>query len=256
MTGRPVGACGIAMLLVACVGGGDETTSGASVRDAPTPHNALTAEEARDGWRLLFDGTTTRGWRRYGGEDVPDSWTVVDGELGLQASSGNMDGGDIVTTEEFTDFELAFDFKVGPVGNSGVFYRVREHEGKELWQVAPEYQVLDDPAYPATEDWSPPTHRTAENYDLQAAEGRVVHPTGEWNSGRIVVRGNHVEHWLNGAMTVAYELYSDEWEALVRASKFGPEEYYARASSGAIGLQDHGTPVWYRDIKIRTLSGG
>jgi len=248
-------ACGIVALLAAC-GGAKDVPAGDRGTEDRSPPNTLTAQEARDGWRLLFDGRTTEGWRRYGGDDVPETWTVENGELALQASSGNMDGGDIITTEEFTDFELAFDFKVGPVGNSGVFYRVREHEGKGLWQVAPEYQVLDDPAYPATDDWSPPTHRTAENYDLHAAEQRSVLPTGEWNTGRIVARGNHVEHWLNGVMTVAYELYTDDWEARVEASKFAPEEYYARAASGAIGLQDHGTPVWYRNVKIRTLGGG
>jgi hypothetical protein len=225
--------------------------------DAPAPeataHNTLTPGEEAAGWILLFDGESTEGWRRYGGGGVPETWAVLDGELVLQTGGGNMDGGDIVTRAEYTDFELVFDFKVGPSGNSGVFYRVREHEGKGLWQVAPEYQVLDDPAYPASEDWDPRTHRTAENYDLHAASRRIVHPEGEWNSGRIVVEGTHVEHWLNGQMTVEYDLYTDEWEALVAAGKFGVEEHYARATSGSIGLQDHGTPVWYRDIKIRPL---
>lgn len=256
MSRRTLRACGLVVLLAACRGGANDAPAGdAGATGRPRP-NTLSAQEARDGWRLLFDGKTTEGWRRYGGDDVPETWTVENGELVLQASSGNMDGGDIITTGEFADFELAFDFRVGPVGNSGVFYRVREHEGKGLWQVAPEYQVLDDPAYPETDDWSPPTHRTGENYDLHAAEQRPARPTGEWNTGRVIARGNHVEHWLNGVMTLSYELYSDDWEARVRASKFAPEEHYARATAGAIGLQDHGTPVWYRNIKIRTLGGG
>jgi hypothetical protein len=256
MSRRTLSACGFILLLAGCGESVNDSSSGDTAEEGRPPANTLTAQEARDGWTLLFDGKTTDGWRRYGGDDVPETWTVENGELVLQASSGNMDGGDIITTREFTDFELVFDFKVGPVGNSGVFYRVEEHDGKGLWQVAPEYQVLDDPAYPATDDWSPPTHRTGENYDLHAAEQRPVLPTGEWNTGRIIARGTHVEHWLNGVMTAAYELYSDDWEARVRASKFAPEEYYARAASGAVGLQDHGTPVWYRNIKIRTLVGG
>lgn len=239
------GAWGIALAAGGC--GGDAPAA------AAVAHNTLTPEEAAAGWMLLFDGATTDGWRGYGRDDMPESWVVEDGTLTLQASSGNMDGGDIITVETFTDFELTFDFKVGPRGNSGVFYRVQEAPGKGLWQVAPEYQVLDDPAYPAGDDWDPTTHRTADNYDLHASDNRPVRPTGEWNHGRIVVQGDHVEHWLNGTLVVAYDLYTDDWEARVAASKFGVEEHYARAPSGSIGLQDHGTPVWYRNLKIRRL---
>ncbi|MBT8337484.1 MAG: DUF1080 domain-containing protein [Gemmatimonadetes bacterium] len=255
-------------LLVACGGedapGADSTAdamndapAASTSPDAAPAHNALTDPEIADGWMLLFDGETTEGWRRYGAEDFPEGgWQVIDGELVGQSSDGDMDGGDIVTRAEFTDFEIVFDFKVGPEGNSGVFYRVRETEGKGLWQVAPEYQVLDDPAYIAMGTMDMNTHLTGDNYDLHATASKTMNPTGEWNTGRIVVEGNRVEHWLNGEMTVAYELYSDDWEARVAASKFGVEEAYARAPSGAIGLQDHGTPVWYRNIKIRPLGDG
>ena len=243
-------------LLGAC-GAGDEAEQGASDEaavEAPAP-NTLTADEMAAGWQLLFDGNSTDGWRGYGRPDVPSTWVVVEGELTHPTEGGDMDGGDLLTVEEFTDFDLTFDFKVGSVGNSGVFYRVREAEGKGLWEVAPEYQVLDDPAYPATDDWQPTKHLTGENYDLHAAVDRIVHPAGEWNTGRILVEGSHVEHWLNGRMTVSYEYYSPEWEALVAASKFSAEDY-ARAPSGAIALQDHGTPVWYRNIKIRRIGDG
>lgn len=225
----------------------------ASANGQAVTHNTLTPRERRDGWELLFDGASLDMWRGYGRDDLPETWVARDGEMMLQTEGGNMDGGDVVTVKEFTDFELVFDFKVGPSGNSGVFYRVKEVEGNGLWQVAPEYQVLDDPAYPESEDWDPRTHRTGENYDLQAAESRNVHPVGEWNTGRIIVEGNHVEHWLNGEMAVEYELYSPEWEGWVANSKFSVEEHFARAPSGAIGLQDHGTPVWYRNMKIRRL---
>ncbi|MDX1647017.1 MAG: DUF1080 domain-containing protein [Longimicrobiales bacterium] len=261
----PSPAAAVSLLLawsVTACGGPEARTEEGSRSAAGTspassvPHNTLTAEESAAGWRLLFDGETLEGWRGYGRDDVPETWVVRDGEMMLQTQGGNMDGGDLVTVEEYADFELAFDFKVGPEGNSGVFYRAREVDGKDLWQVAPEYQVLDDPAHPASADWDPRTHRTGENYDLHAADDRVVHPTGEWNSGRIVVEGDHVEHWLNGRKTVEYELHSDEWRALVEASKFAVEEHYARAPSGSIGLQDHGTPVWYRNVKIRRIDGG
>jgi hypothetical protein len=250
--------CLSALLLSACApsdGGEPAAQPEASALDAA--HNALTAAEAADGWMLLFDGRSTEGWRGYGRDDFPSGgWVVENGELVGQSSDGDMDGGDIVTTREFTDFDLVFDFKVGPEGNSGVFYRVKEHEGAGLWQVAAEYQVLDDPAYIAMGTMDMNTHLTGDNYDLHATAEKTMNPTGEWNTGRIVVRGNHVEHWLNGRKTVEFEMYSDDWEARVARSKFGPEEHYARAPSGAIALQDHGTPVWFRDIKIRPLGGG
>ena len=221
---------------------------------AAPAHNALTPEEEEAGWILLFDGHSTEGWRRYGGGDFPEGgWGVENGELVGRASGGDMEGGDIMTVREFTDFDLVFDFKVGPEGNSGVFYRVKEHEGVALWQVAAEYQVLDDPAYIAMGTMDMNTHLTGDNYDLHATAEKTMHPTGEWNTGRIVVEGNRVRHFLNGRPTVAFEMYTEEWEALVAASKFGVEEHYARAPSGAIALQDHGTPVWFRNIKIRPL---
>ncbi|MDA0330307.1 MAG: DUF1080 domain-containing protein [Gemmatimonadetes bacterium] len=238
-------------LLSACGGSADETTSEAIA------HNTLSAAEQAAGWTLLFDGVSASGWRGYGQADFPaGGWSVEGGELIGQSSSGDMDGGDIVTIAEFTDFDLVFDFKVGPEGNSGVFYRVKEHEGTGLWQVAAEYQVLDDPAYIAMGTMDMNTHLTGDNYDLHATPAKTMHPTGEWNTGRIVVMGTHVEHWLNGRMTVEFDMYSPEWEALVAASKFGAEEHYARAPTGSIGLQDHGTPVWYRNMKIRPIVAG
>lgn len=259
MSARAVAVLALLGGVVAC-GGGEppaDAAPGAGVAVAQAPaDNTLTPEEQAAGWRLLFDGTSLEGWRGYGREDVPGSWVVKDGTLTHEAEGGNMDGGDLLTVEEFTDFELTFDFRLVPVGNSGVFYRAREAEGKELWQVAPEYQVLDDPAYPPTEDWQPPTHLTGENYDLHANPDRTLHPPGEWNTGRILVQGTHVEHWLNGRLVVAYDLYSPEWEALVAKSKFATEEFYARAPSGSIGLQDHGTPVALKNLKIRPLGGG
>jgi hypothetical protein len=254
-----VGSLLFVVALGACGGaaddapGVDEAAPG-EASAAAAAHNTLTSDEVAAGWILLFDGASTSGWRGYGREDFPaGGWSVSNGELVGESTSGDMDGGDIMTIAEFTDFELVFDFKVGPEGNSGVFYRVKEVDGKGLWQVAPEYQVLDDPAYIAMGTMDMNTHLTGDNYDLQSAGEKTMYPTGEWNSGRIVVDGTHVEHWLNGRMTVEYELYSDEWEALVAGSKFSVEEAYARAPSGSIGLQDHGTPSWYRNIKIRPL---
>lgn len=226
--------------------------------DASPAHNALSPAEIEEGWILLFDGETTQGWRGYGAETFPErGWTVTDGSLVVLASDGSEEGlgGDIVTEATFSSFELVFDFNVSPVGNSGVFYLVEEHEGRTMWEVAPEYQVLDDTAYIEMGEMDMNKHLTGDNYDLHAAGEKTVHPVGEWNSGRIVVEGSHVEHWLNGRMTVSFDMYTDDWEARVAQSKFGVEEHYARAPSGAIALQDHGTPVWFRNLKIRPLDG-
>lgn len=249
------------LAVVACSGGGADgpeqpSAEGPTANGAGATHNTLTPAEEAAGWLLLFDGTSTDGWRGYGRDDFPsEGWAVESGELVSLSSTGDMDGGDIITEQHFTDFELVFDFKVEFESNSGVFYRVQEVDGKGLWQVAPEYQVLDDTAYIEMETMDMTTHLTGDNYDLHSASVRPTHPVGEWNTGRIVIEGNHVEHWLNGQMTVEYELYTDEWEALVANSKFGVEEHYARAPSGAIGLQDHGTRIWYRKLKIRPLGG-
>lgn len=221
-----------------------------------TSHNTLTPEEVAAGWQLLFDGKTTNGWRGYNQDAFPETgWGVENGNLVVMASDGSEEGlgGDIVTEAQFTDFELVFEFLVTPVGNSGVFYRVQEDPDLTLWQVAPEYQVLDDSAYIGLEGFDPATHLTGDNYDLHSSPVRAMNPLGQWNQGRILVNGNHVEHWLNGVKTVEYELLSPEWEALVAASKFAPYEPYGRAPSGRIALQDHGHELRYRNIKIRPI---
>ena len=181
---------------------------------------------------------------------------LIVGELGrrrpddaILAEEGS--GGDIVSEDVFGDFELTFEFLLTPVGNSGVFYRVAEDPEKTIWQVAPEYQVLDDTTYIDMGTMDMYTHLTGDNYDLQASSVAASNPIGEWNHGRIVVDGNHVEHWLNGQMTVEYDYFSEEWEALVAASKFAPYAEYGRAPSGRIAIQDHGHELRYRNIKIR-----
>lgn len=235
-----------------------EEASNSPAENGPTAentatHNALSAEEVAAGWELLFNGTSTEGWRGYGRDDFPTGgWTVEGGELVGLSTTGDMDGGDIVTVGQYSDFELIFDFKLGPATNSGVFYRVQEREGATLWEVAPEYQVLDDTAYFAPDAEEGRTHRTGDNYDLHEASTRPTRGLGEWNTGRIVVDGARVEHWLNGELTVSYEYDTDEWDSLVANSKFDPE-VYAQAPRGSIGLQDHGTPVSYRNIKIRPI---
>ena len=249
----------IALLAAACSGASDtQPDADASASDATTaPPNTLTEAERAAGWRLLFDGETTDGWRGYNRDAFPDTgWAVVDGALVVGATATDPDipiGGDIVTTESFADFDLKFEFMLSEVANSGVLYRVIEEDGAEIWHNAPEYQVLDDPAYIEMGTMDMTRHLTGENYDLHAAGAKTLHGPDEWNTGRIRIANNHVEHWLNGTKTVEYELGSPEWEELVAASKFAPYPQYGRAPSGPIGLQDHGRNVFYRSIKIRPL---
>lgn len=219
-------------------------------------HNVLTAQEEAAGWILLFDGVSTDGWRGYNMDRFPaQGWAVEGGNLVVFASDGSEEGlgGDIVTEAMFDDFELVFDFKVSPVGNSGVFYRVAEMDGKAMWEMAPEFQVLDDTAYIEMGTMDMHRHLTGDNYDLHASRVTASNPIGEWNTARIVVNGNRVQHWLNDQLTVVYDYYSEEWEELVAGSKFDPS-IYARAPRGHIGIQDHGHEIRYRNIKVRPLN--
>lgn len=225
-------------------------------RDPDTPPNTLTDEERSEGWMLLFDGETTDGWRGYNRDVFPSgAWEVRDGNLVVLAAGERDEGqaGDLVTVESFGDFELRLDVRLSPMANSGIFYRVLERDGSPIWHHAPEFQVLDDSAYVALGTMDMRTHLTGDNYDLHESAVRAARPVGEWNHARIVVNGGHVEHWLNGSMTVAYELGSPEWEALVAASKFAGYPDYGRAPAGPIGLQDHDHRVAYRNVKLRRL---
>jgi hypothetical protein len=204
----------------------------------------LTTSEQAEGWRLLFDGRTTDGWRGYNRPDLPDGWRVVDGALTRVAP-----GGDIITEETFRDFELALEWKVEPGGNSGIFYRAIEGP-RPIYEYAPEMQVLDDAAHA---DGLSRLTAAGANYGLYPAPAGVVRRAGEWNEARIRVEGNRVTYWLNGERIVDYELGSPDWEARVAASKFGDWPEFGRATEGHIGLQDHGDRVAFRSIRIREL---
>lgn len=222
----------------------DAPASTASADGAQEAPNTLTAAERDAGWRLLFDGETLEGWRGYDSPEVPAGWRVEDGTL------HRFDGpGDIVTVDQFSSFELKVDWKVGPAGNSGIFY-LAAPGSDNIFMSAPEFQVLDNAGHPNGED---PLTSAGANYGLDPAPQDAARPAGEWNEARIVVRGDSVEHWLNGAKVVEYVLGSPAWQARVDASKFSQWPEYGQARTGHIGLQDHGDPVWYRNIKIREI---
>ena len=206
--------------------------------------NSLTDAERGAGWRLLFDGRTTTGWRGFKRSAMPDGWQVVDGALTRVAG-----GGDIITTDQFANFELALEWMVAPGGNSGVFYRATE-DVQWIFQGAPEMQVLDDAGHA---DGKSRLTAAGSNFALYPAPAGIVRPAGEWNEARIVANGARVEHWLNGQKVVQYELGSPDWEQKVKGSKFGEWPHYGRAKRGHIGLQDHGDRVAFRNIRIRVL---
>jgi hypothetical protein len=205
--------------------------------------NALSAEEKAAGWRLLFDGRTTAGWRGYKKTGMPAAgWEVTpDGAL---TRTGK--GGDIVTVDQFGSFELSFEWKVAPKGNSGVMFHVTE-ERDYPWQSGPEYQILDNPGHA---DGANPETSTASDYAIHPPSKDVSKPAGQWNQSRIVVSGKRVEHWLNGERVVAYELGSPDWVKRVAASKFAKYPGWGLAGRGHIALQDHGDTVAYRSIKV------
>jgi len=196
------------------------------------------------GWRSLFDGKTTAGWRGFRQQKMPDGWQAVDGVLTRVAAAS-----DIVTVDEFGDFELALEWKLPPDGNSGIFFRVTEDDDV-MWHVAPEFQLIDN-AY--SKEHLKPVQLAGANYDLHPPSRDVTRPIGSWNEARLIVRGAHVEHWLNGLKVVDYELWTDDWQRRVGGSKFKDYPRYARARRGHIGLQDHGDRIAFRNIRIREL---
>jgi hypothetical protein len=216
---------------------------------APQP-NTLTDEEKKQGWKLLFDGKTTAGWRGYKMDRMPPGWSVENGSLvrvkGGAGGKGAGGGDDIVTTEEFSDFELQLEYKLVANGNSGVLYHVSE-EPVTAWHYAPEVQLLDNAAHPNRDK----RQHTAACYDLYAPSKDVTRPVGQWNHLRVVVKGPHVEHWLNGEKVVEYELWSEDWKARVAKSKFKDKPKFGTFKKGPICLQDHSDRVEFRNIKVR-----
>jgi Domain of Unknown Function (DUF1080) len=195
-------------------------------------------------WRTLFDGGSLDGWRGFRTDRVPAGWQVVDGAITRVGEAG-----DLITREVFGDFELALEWRIAEGGNSGILYRVTEH-GEATYHTGPEMQVLDDERHA---DGRSPLTSAGAVYGLYPARPGVAKPAGEWNAARIVVRGNHVEHWLNGVEVASYEIGSPDWKAKVAASKFARWPRYGRAAAGHIALQDHGDRVAYRNIRIRAV---
>jgi hypothetical protein len=243
-----------AFLAVAACAPGVSVSSQSSQPEAPPATNTLSAREQREGWKLLFDGKSLSAWRPYrsrdprvtpGPDTISSRWTIVDGIL-----TKTRPGEDIVTREEFGDFELAFDWKVSPRGNAGLFFRATEEYNKIYWS-APEFQIADDSLTPDSRN---PLTSAGAAYGLYAPPRGVAKFGGNWNSSRIIAKGSHVEHWMNGVKTIEYEAWSPEWKAKVAGSKFNDYPNFGLAKQGLIGIQgDHGGSLELKNIKIRPL---
>ena len=215
--------------------------------------NTLTTEEQAAGWRLLFDGKTYSGWTGMKGTALPEAhWAIEDGVLRTVPGTS----GDLVTTRPFDSFELTFDVKILADGNSGVKYLVRQDwslnpERPGLQAVGHEYQVLDDATLKGKPGWE--KESMGSFYLVYAPEDKKQSPFGEWNTCRVMVQGDLVEHWLNGDKILEYQLGTDEVLALVQQTKFRNVPGFGTKAPGYIVLTHHESPAWFRNIKIREL---
>ncbi|MFC2120874.1 DUF1080 domain-containing protein [Bacteroidota bacterium] len=207
--------------------------------------NKLTRKEKAAGWELLFDGKTADKWRNYKDDEVK-GWDIEDGNL-IARGRGE---GDIITKEQFENFELYIEWKIGEKANSGIFFNVVEGEKDgTVYATGPEYQLLDDASSPDTDA----KLISGANYDMHPAKNGKVKPLNEYNSSRIIVNNGQVEHWLNGTKVVQYQLWTDQWKKDVQNSKWKNYPNYGKHKKGHLGIQDHGGEIYFRNIKVKRL---
>lgn len=211
-------------------------------------------------WIYLFDGETTDGWRAYNGETIPDKWAAIDGNLTfdteLKLEEEWSGGGDIIYyKEQFEYFELYLEWKLPKGGNSGVFYHVQEGYNTP-YEISPEYQILDDDGWEEInnaklESWQ----KSGANYAMHEPnnDNKSLNPAGEWNSSRIIYTKEKAEHWLNGKLLLSFVPYSEDWYSKRNSGKWDDFPDYGKFKNGYIALQDHDTPIWFRNIKIKKL---
>jgi hypothetical protein len=249
-------AC-LSVLMIAC---NNETVSNETKEETKQPddamNNTLTENEKKDGWQLLFDGASVKGWHKYGGEPAGSAWKVADSSLYLEASEKKdwqiNNGGDIVTDDEFENFDLTLDWKIDTAGNSGIMFYIQDDSVKYEypWYTGPEMQVLDNDRH---SDAKINKHRAGDLYDLIASSKETVKPALQWNSVEIKSLNGKLDLFLNGENVVSTMLWDDNWKKLVAGSKFKDMPGFGSFKKGRIGLQDHGNSVWFRNIKIKKL---
>jgi hypothetical protein len=217
-------------------------------------HNTLSDQEIVDGWELLFDGESMDHWRVYNQEGIPAGWVVEDEAMVFDPEQRNDQYGlDIITKETYGDFELKLEWWLSEGGNSGIFYHVIEQEDKALYWSGPEMQILDNENHPDADQGVDGNRKAGSLYDLIPAVPQNAKPFGEWNSVKIVAKGDVIEHYQNGEMVLSFDRSTEEWKNLVAGSKFAPHPEFGTAAEGHIALQDHGDLVKFRNLKIRSL---
>ena len=230
---------GLAICGLAACTSGSETTN-----DETEPVAVEETATANNDWQDLM---SMDKWRNFKSNTTSDVWKIEDGMLTLTGK----EGGDLITRDEYENFELEMDWKISEGGNSGLMFHVVEADSLgATYHSGPEYQLLDNERHP---DAKIEKHRAGDNYDLQKSTVETVKPAGEWNQTRLIVNDGKVEHYLNGQKVVEYELWTPEWEEMVANSKFAKFPAYGQAKSGHIALQDHGDEVSFRNIRVRRL---
>ena len=218
--------------------------------DTKAQPNTLSEKEKKNGWQLLFNGSSTTGWRGYNMSVFPDSWAIEDECLTMN-TTGGAESQDIITEKTYKNFALSVDYKVTPGANSGVIYQIKEDTAYKFpYETGPEMQIIDDDGWPGgLEEWQ----KSGASYAMYPAKVKAFKPVGEWNHLFLYVMGNKVTQILNGQVVVEFEKYSDEWNKLRNSGKWTDFPDWGKFDEGHISLQNHGTKVWFRNVKIKEL---
>jgi Domain of Unknown Function (DUF1080) len=245
----------LALALNACNDG--STTKTEPEKKEPAATSAvLSDDEKKDGWQLMFDGQSTKGWHKYGGAPVGEAWKIADGALHLDVSQKAdwqaANGGDIVSDEEYENFNLKLEWKIDTCGNSGMMFYVHEDTAKYKypWETGPEMQVLDNKCHA---DSKIIKHKAGDLYDLISCSKETVKPALEWNQAEIKSVNGKLDFFLNGENVVSTIMWDEAWKKMIAGSKFVQWPGFGTYKKGRIALQDHGNHVWYRNIRIKRL---
>ncbi len=208
------------------------------------------SSDTRGEWQSLFNGKNLEGWHVFNNQDTDGKWSAIDGTLFFDSSS-DAEGGDLVTDNDYENFEFALEWKISPCGNSGIFWGVQE-DGKidHTFHSAPEMQVLDNSCHP---DAKIKTHRAGDLYDMIECSEENVKPAGEWNAIKIIADNGKYQFYQNGVNVVSFEMFNTKWDEMIEDSKFKGMEHFGKYRKGKFALQDHGNDVWFRDIKIKEI---
>jgi hypothetical protein len=232
-----------------------DTATAAAAAPADSSTNRLTSTEKSEGWQLLFDGTSKGNFHVFNNKSDGSAWQVGDGTIHLDTTNKKdgkiVGGGDLVTNDEYENFDLKVDWKISPAGNSGILFYVQEGpKFQETYHTGPEMQVLDNAAHP---DAKIIKHRAGDLYDLISSSPETVKPAGEWNQAEIIANKGALEFHLNGVKVLSTTMWDENWKKMIAGSKFKQWPGFGTYKKGRIALQDHGNTVWYRNIKIKKL---